>query len=206
MKVIIEKHAERTSRAWSCNTAERALLVACGGMYFRGVSTRNVREVLGAMCEGGEVSAMTVSRVAAELDERLSAFRSRRLDHTSWPYLMLDARYEKVRVDGRAVGQAMLVVVGFDADGRREVLDCRVCDSEGEQNWGECFRSLKDRGLSGVTLVVSVVRGAGTCPSNVAKTLERSPAARAARVLPRPAAPEPGCRGHAAAAHGGPCG
>jgi transposase-like protein len=134
--------------------SERALLTACAEMYFQGVSTRNVREVLAAMCDG-EVSAMTVSRVAQELDEKLSAFRSRRLDHTSWAYLMLDARYEKVRVEGKVVSQAVLVVVGFTCQGRREVLDWRVCDSESEQHWGEAFRSLKDRGLEGVTLVVS---------------------------------------------------
>ena len=134
--------------------SERALLVACAEMYYQGVSTRNVREVLDAMCEG-EVSAMTVSRVAAELDEKLAAFRSRRLDHAGWPYLMLDARYEKVRVEGRVVSQAVLVVVGFTCEGRREVLDWRVADAESEQSWGECFRSLKDRGLSGVDLVVS---------------------------------------------------
>ena len=134
--------------------SERALLVACGEMYFQGVSTRNVREVLGAMCEG-EVSAMTVSRVAQELDEKLASFRCRRLDHTRWEYLMLDARYEKVRVEGRVVSQAVLVVVGFDSQGGREVLDWRVCDAESELTWGECFRSLKDRGLSGVSLVVS---------------------------------------------------
>jgi transposase-like protein len=134
--------------------SERALLVACGEMYFQGVSTRNVQAVLEAMC-GLDVSPMTVSRVAAELDERLAAFRSRRLDHTAWAYLMLDARYEKVRVDGRVVSQAVLVTVGFTAGGRREVLDWRVADSEGEQHWGEVFRSLKDRGLRGIELVVS---------------------------------------------------
>ena len=134
--------------------SERALLVACGEMYFQGVSTRNVQAVLEEMCGTG-LSAMTVSRVAAELDERLSAFRSRRLDHAAWAYLMLDARYEKVRVDGRVVSQAVLTVVGFTAGGRREVLDWRVCDSEGEQHWGEVFRSLKDRGLRGIKLVVS---------------------------------------------------
>jgi len=134
--------------------SERALLVACGEMYFQGVSTRNVRDVLESMCDG-ELSAMTVSRVAAELDEKLASFRSRRLDHASWPYLMLDARYEKVRVDGRVVSQAVLVVVGFTCGGRREVLDWRVSDGETEQAWGEAFRSLKDRGLSGVTRVVS---------------------------------------------------
>ena len=70
--------------------SERALLVACGEMYFQGVSTRNVRQVLEAMCDG-EISAMTVSRVAAELDEKLEQFRGRRLDETAWPYLMVDA-------------------------------------------------------------------------------------------------------------------
>ncbi len=138
--------------------SERALLVACAEMYFQGVSTRNVREVLESMC-AGEISAMTVSRVAAELDEKLAAFRSRRLDHTSWPYLKIDARYEKVRVEGRVVSQAVLVTVGFDADGRREVLDWRVADSESEASWGELFRGLKDRGLSGVRLVVSDAHG-----------------------------------------------
>src|SRR5215208_2644719 len=138
--------------------SERALLVTCGEVYFQGVITRNVRWVLEAMC-GGDVSSATVSRVAQELDEKLGAFRSRRLDHTAWPYLMLDARYEKVRVDGKVVSQAVLVVVGFDSRGRREVRDWRVGDSESEQCWGEAFRSLKDRGLSGVRLVVSDAHG-----------------------------------------------
>jgi transposase-like protein len=134
--------------------SERALLAACGEMYFQGVSTRNVQNVLQEMC-GLDISSMTVSRVAAELDEKLSAFRDRRLDHVSWEYLMLDARYEKVRVDGKVVSQAVLTVVGFTCEGRREVLDWRVCDSESEQSWGEVFRSLKDRGLKGIKLVVS---------------------------------------------------
>jgi putative transposase len=138
--------------------SERALLVACAEMYFQGVSTRNVREVLESMC-AGEVSAMTVSRVAAELDEKLSTFRARRLDHTAWPYLKIDARYEKVRVDGRVVSQAVLVTVGFDAEGRREVLDWRVADSESEASWGGLLRDLKDRGLAGVRLVVSDAHG-----------------------------------------------
>jgi putative transposase len=134
--------------------SERALLVACSEMYFQGVSTRNVQAVLQQMCQG-EISAMTVSRVAGEIDEKLSGFRSRRLDHTGWLYLMLDARYEKVRVDGKVVSQAVLVTVGFTVEGRREVLDWRVADSESEQSWGEVFSSLKDRGLRGVKLIVS---------------------------------------------------
>lgn len=134
--------------------SERALLVACSEMYFQGVSTRNVRSVLEQM-SGIELSAMTVSRVAAELDEKLSSFRARRLDFTQWEYLMLDARYEKVRVDGKVISQAALVVVGFTSTGKRELLEWRVGDSESEQHWGELFKSLKDRGLKGVKLIVS---------------------------------------------------
>lgn len=135
--------------------SERALLVACGEMYFQGVSTRKVQEVLESMCEGLELSAMTVSRVATELDEKLTAFRTRRLDAQIYPYLQVDARYEKVRVDKRVISQAVLVVMGFTQEGRREILDWRVVDSEKESNWSELFRDLKDRGLSGVELLVS---------------------------------------------------
>jgi transposase-like protein len=139
-------------RKWQ--RSERALMVACAEMYFQGVSTRNVRNVLEAMCDG-DVSSTTVSRVAAELDEKLGQFRARRLDYTDWTYLMVDARYEKVRVEQKVVSQAVLVVVGFTATGRREVLYWGVGDSESEQCWGEVFRDLKDRGLRGVKLVIS---------------------------------------------------
>jgi transposase-like protein len=134
--------------------SERALLAACAEMYFQGVSTRNVRAVLEAMCDG-EISAMTVSRVAQELDEKLLVFRHRRLEGMEYPYLHIDARYEKVRVDGRIVSQAVLVTVGLTSEGRREVLDWRVDDSESEATWGEVFRTLKDRGLRGLRLVTS---------------------------------------------------
>jgi putative transposase len=134
--------------------SERALLVACAEMYFQGVSTRNVTAVLEAMCEG-EISPMTVSRVAQEIDEKLLTFRHRRLDATEWPYLHIDARYEKVRVEGRVVSQAVLVAVGFTGEGRREVLDWRVGDSESQETWGELFRQLKDRGLRGLKLLTS---------------------------------------------------
>ena len=129
-------------------------MAACAEMYFQGVSTRNVRAVLEAMCDG-EIASMTVSRVAQEIDEKLLAFRHRRLDATEYPYLHIDARYEKVRVDGRIVSQAVLVAVGFTSEGRREVLDWRVGDSESEATWGEVFRTLKDRGLRGLRLVTS---------------------------------------------------
>ena len=134
--------------------SERALLVACSEMYFQGVSTRNVREVLEAMCDG-DVSATTVSQVARELDEKLAAFRSRRLDGHQYPYLKVDARYEKVRVDGRVVSQAVLVTMGYTEQGRRELLDWRLGDSESERTWAEAFVDLKARGLKGVRLLVS---------------------------------------------------
>jgi len=134
--------------------SERALLVACAEMYFQGVSTRRVQAVLEEMC-GTDISSMTVSRVASELDEKLSAFRDRSLSGHVYPYLMIDARYEKVRVDGHVVSQAVLVVVGFNESGRRGILDWRVGDSESEETWGELFRDLKDRGLQGIQLVVS---------------------------------------------------
>jgi putative transposase len=134
--------------------SERALLVACAEMYFQGVSTRKVRDVLETMC-GGTISSATVSRVSQELDEKLAVFRGQRLDGTEYPYLQVDARYEKVRVDGRVVSQAVLVVAGFTSEGRREILDWRVTDSESEATWGEVFRTLKDRGLRGVKLLTS---------------------------------------------------
>ena len=133
---------------------ERALLCACAEMYFQGVSTRKVQEVLQTMC-GGEISAMTVSRAAAELDEKLTSFRRRSLKEMSYRYLQIDARYEHVRIAGKVVSQAVLVVFGFNALGMREILDWRVADSESEATWGGLFHDLKQRGLHGVRLVTS---------------------------------------------------
>lgn len=134
--------------------SERALLVACSEMYFQGVATRNVKKVLQAM-GGLEVSAGQVSRIAHDLEEQLAAFRCRRLDYAPFPYVLVDARYEKARVNGRIVSQAVLITAGINALGQREILDWRLGDSESEATWSEVFRSLKDRGLHGVTLVVS---------------------------------------------------
>ena len=135
------------SRFGHWQRSERALLVACAEMYFQGVSTRRVQRVLDQMC-GCDVSAMTVSRVAAELDEKLAEFRERRLNEHEYPYLMIDARYEKVRRQGGIVSEAVLLVSGFDERGQRE-MDWRNGDSESEDTWGELFRHLKQRGLRG---------------------------------------------------------
>lgn len=133
---------------------ERALLVACAEMYFMGVSTRKVKRVLEKM-GGFELSASTISCVASELDEKLDEFRNRRLDAHTWPYLMVDATYVKVRKKGRVVDQAVLVVAGVNDDGRREILTWRLADVESEDTWSEVFRELKQRGVSGVQWLVS---------------------------------------------------
>ena len=134
--------------------SERALLAACAEMYFMGVSTRKVKMVLEKM-GGFELSASTVSCVAAELDEKLSEFRQRRLDEHEWPYLMVDATYVKVRKNGRSVSQAVLVVAGINEEGRREILTWRLADVESEDTWTEVFRELKQRGVRGVKWLIS---------------------------------------------------
>jgi transposase-like protein len=134
--------------------SERALLVACAEMYFMGVSTRKVKQVLEKM-GGFALSASTVSCVAAELDEQLTAFRARRLDGDTWPYLMVDATYVKVRSRGHVANKAVLVVAGVNGSGRREVLTWRVADVESEDTWTEVLRELKQRGVSGVRWIIS---------------------------------------------------
>ena len=134
--------------------SERALLVACAEMYFMGVSTRKVKHVLEKM-GGFELSAATVSCVAQELDEKLAEFRQRRLDEHTWPYLMVDATYVKVRKRGRVLKQAVLVVSGVNGDGRREILTWRLADVESEDTWTEVLRELKQRGLNGVEWLIS---------------------------------------------------
>jgi len=134
--------------------SERALLVACAEMYFQGVSTRKVSHVLEQM-GGFELSAATVSRVAVELDERLSEFRNRRLDGHVWPFLMVDACYIKVRHHGSIKNRSVLVVAGINDTGHREVLTWRVGDVESEATWGEVFAELRQRGIEGVQWVLS---------------------------------------------------
>jgi transposase-like protein len=134
--------------------SERALLVACAEMYYMGVSTRKVKHVLDKM-GGFELSAATVSQVAQELDEKLKLFRERRLDASTWPYLMLDACYVKARVNGHVRSRAVLVAVGINSEGRREVLDWQVVDEESEDTWGELLRDLRARGMEGVRWIIS---------------------------------------------------
>jgi putative transposase len=133
--------------------SEKALVTGLMEMYVEGVSTRKVKEITEALCGTG-FSKSTVSRLAGNLDEELSAWRNRPLE-AAYPYLVVDARYEHVRVAGRVTSQGVLVVMGVREDGYREVLAVDVADSESEATYDELFRSLKDRGLHGVQLVTS---------------------------------------------------
>jgi putative transposase len=131
---------------------EKALCLALMEMYVEGVSTR-VKEVTEELC-GTSFSKSLVSSLAGSLDSELEAWRDRPLEAQSYPYVFVDARYEKVRVDHKVVNQGVLVVSGVRDDGLRELLGVGVADTESEATYQERFRSLKRRGLSGVQLVV----------------------------------------------------
>ena len=133
---------------------EKALCLALMQMYVEGLSTRKVKEVTEELC-GTSFSKSLVSQLASSLDSELEAWRNRRLEAEAYPYLYVDARYEKVRVDGRVVNQGVLLVSAVRDDGMREILEVEVADTESEATYHELFRSLKRRGLSGVELVVS---------------------------------------------------
>ena len=135
--------------------SERAFTLAIAQMYVQGVSTRRVNAVLEAMCGGLEISSTAVSRAAASLDAELEKWRTRRLDVEPFDCLALDARYEKVRVDGAVVSCAVLIAVGISKKGKRSVLGVSVALSEAEVHWRDFLASLQDRGLHGVTYIVS---------------------------------------------------
>jgi putative transposase len=134
--------------------AERALVAVIQEAYVKGVSTRKVDDLVRAMGASG-VSKSEVSRLVVELDVDLAAFRERRLDETTYPYLWLDAQYEKVRDGGRIVNAAFLVAIATNERGEREVLGCTVASAESEASWTAFLRSLVARGLAGVRLVIS---------------------------------------------------
>lgn len=132
--------------------SERALLCALAEMDVQGVSTRKVARITEELC-GFEVSSSQVSRASARLDEELASWRERPLGET--PYVILDARYEKVRQDGQVLDAAVLIAIGVTQEGRRRVLGVSVSLSEAEVHWRRFLASLKQRGLRGVRLIVS---------------------------------------------------
>jgi len=134
---------------------DRALLAVVMQAYVHGTSTRKVDDLVKALGVDSGISKSEVSRICAELDHEVGAFRSRSLAHTAFPYVFLDATYLKARVDSRVVSRAVVIATGVTADGGREVLGLDVGDSEDGAFWTAFLRSLKVRGLAGVQLVVS---------------------------------------------------
>jgi transposase-like protein len=132
--------------------SERALKLAVAEMYVQGVSTRKVAKITAELC-GLEVTSTQVSRAAALLDEELQAWRNRPLSQVE--YLILDARYEKVRVDGSVRDCAVLIAIGVLPSGNRSVLGVSVSLSEAEVHWRDFLCSLKKRGMHGMKLVAS---------------------------------------------------
>ena len=137
---------ERGSRS------EKALRLALAEMYVQGVSTAKVTKITEELC-GCEISSSEVSRAMAMLDDELHKWRTRPLSQIK--YLILDARYEKVRHGGSIVDCAVFTAIGIDPQGRRSILGVSVCFSEAEVHWREFFKSLLERGLHGVELITS---------------------------------------------------
>ena len=133
--------------------SEKALVGAMTEMYVQGVSTRKVKAITEELC-GHEVSASTISRLNVKLDEELERFAKRRLGE-AYPYLILDARYEKVREDGVITSQAVMIAIGVDWEGRRNVLAVELANRESQSSWREFCLALKERGLHGVELVIT---------------------------------------------------
>ena len=133
--------------------AEKALTAVIQEAYVQGVSTRSVDDLVQAM-GGTGISKSQVSRLCAEIDERVNAFLDRPIEG-DWPYLWLDATYVKVRQAGRIVSVAVTVAVGVNTDGRREVLGMDIGCSEAETFWTAFLRKLARRGLRGVKLMIS---------------------------------------------------
>jgi putative transposase len=133
--------------------SERALVATLAEMYVQGVSTRKVKAITEELC-GHAFSASSISAINKRLDESLKAFAERPL-HEPFAYLILDARYEKVREAGVVASQAVLIAVGIDWDGRRQILAVEMANRESRSAWKDFLVGLKARGLKGVELVVS---------------------------------------------------
>jgi putative transposase len=133
--------------------AEKALTAVIQEAYIQGISTRSVDDLVQAM-GGSGISKSQVSRLCEEIDERVHAFLDRPIEG-DWPYLWIDATYVKTRQAGRIVSVAVIVAVGVNADGRREILGMDIGSSEAETFWKDFLRKLARRGLRGVKLVIS---------------------------------------------------
>lgn len=133
--------------------SEKALVAALAEMYVQGVSTRKVKAVTEELC-GHSFSASSISAINRGLDEALERFANRALEEP-YPYLILDARYEKVREDGVIRSQAVLIAIGVNDEGQRQVLAVELANRESASSWKDLLLGLKRRGLAGVEFVVS---------------------------------------------------
>lgn len=133
--------------------SEKALVAALAEMYVQGVSTRKVKAITEELC-GHSFSASAISSINKGLDESLARFAQRHLDE-AYPYLILDARYERVRDGGVITQQAVLVAIGINWEGKRQVLAVEMANRESQSSWKDFLLRLKERGLSGVEFVVS---------------------------------------------------
>ena len=133
--------------------AEKAIASVVQEAYVHGVSTRSVDDLVRAMGMDG-ISRSQVSRLCEEIDDKVKPFLGRPIEG-DWPYVWLDATYVKVRWGGRIVSTAIVIAIGVNGDGRREVLGLDICPSEADTFWGEFLRKLARRGLRGVKLLIS---------------------------------------------------
>jgi transposase-like protein len=133
--------------------SEKALVASLAQMYVQGVSTRKVAAITEELC-GHEFSASSISTITQKLDEQLEQFSRRRLA-AEFPYVVVDARYERVREGGVIVSRAILIALGIDWEGRRQVLAVEYANRESQGSWREFLIQLKERGLNGVQFIVS---------------------------------------------------
>ena len=154
LRVPRDRHGEFSTALFErFQRSEKALVSALAEMYVQGVSTRKVKAITEELC-GHRFSAATISTINKSLDEVLTKFARRRLTE-DYPYLILDARYEKVREDGVIQSQAVMVALGINWEGHRQVLGVELANRESQSSWREFLIGLKQRGLSGVEFVVS---------------------------------------------------
>ncbi|MCY9698474.1 IS256 family transposase, partial [Paenibacillus alginolyticus] len=134
--------------------SEQALILAMMEMVVNGVSTRKVSQVTEEL-SGTEFSKSTVSDLCKRLDPIVTAWNNRSLADSLFPFVLVDAMYLKVREDGRVRSRGIMIAIGVNTEGYREVLGLMLGDTESEASWSEFFSSLKGRGLRGVDLITS---------------------------------------------------
>jgi putative transposase len=133
--------------------SEQAFMASMLEMYLQGVSTRKVSKIIETLC-GSTVSKSQVSELSKSLDNQLETWRNQKITD-NYPYLIVDARYEKIRTEQGVISQAVMIVVGISESGHRSVLSVEMGNSENESTWSDIFKKLRERGLQGIKYVVS---------------------------------------------------